>query len=91
MAKKENYINNELFVCQCENTEHQVIFTYLLDSNDVYMQVHLVHIPNIFKRIWNAVKYVFGYKSKYGCFDEFIFKNEDLWKLKKIIDIVEKD
>lgn len=76
---------NELFVCECSNVEHQLIFTYFDDEpGDVYMSVHLVPETSIWKRIKNAIKYIFGYKSKYGDFDEFIFKREDCEKLQKI-------
>ena len=32
---------------------------------------------NFLTRIWNATKYVFGYKSKYGYFDAFSLKVKD--------------
>lgn len=81
-------IRHELFVCRCDNTEHQLIFTYFdddLDERFVYCSVHLVPQGNIWRRIKDGIKYIFGYKSKYGHFDEFIFKNEDVHKLEKIV------
>jgi hypothetical protein len=65
-----------------------MIFTY--DDNEVYVSIHLIPEYNIFKRIWNAIKYIFGYKCKYGQFDEFIFDKTDVKKLKKIIEYLEK-
>jgi hypothetical protein len=65
-----------------------MIFTY--DDNEVYVSIHLIPEYNIFKRIWNAIKYIFGYKCKYGHFDEFIFDKTDVKKLKKIIEYLEK-
>jgi hypothetical protein len=29
------------------------------------------------KRLWTALKYVFGYKCQYGHFDEFVVRPED--------------
>lgn len=85
-----NYLANmekEFFICQCNNTEHQLVFNYFKDDigGDVYVEVHLV--PDSFwKRIKNAVKYIFGHRSKYGDFDEFIFKKEDANKLQEVVD-----
>lgn len=78
---------NELFICQCANTEHQLIFSYFPDDNEneVYVSVHLS--PDRFwKRLVNAVKYLFGYRSKYGDFDEFIFRNQDADKLQSVVN-----
>lgn len=80
-------MEQEFFICQCNSTEHQLIFSYFTDDKfgDVYVTVHLV--PDTFwKRIRNAIKYVFGHRSKYGDFDEFIFKKEDANKLQAIVD-----
>lgn len=83
---------NELFVCECSNVEHQLIFTYFDDetNGDVYMSVHLIPESNIWKRIKNAIKYIFGYRSKYGDFDEFIFRSKDSEKLQSIINYLKK-
>ena len=83
---------NELFVCECSNVEHQLIFTYFDDETkgDVYMSVHLIPESNIWKRIKNAIKYIFGYRSKYGDFDEFIFRSKDSEKLQSIINYLKK-
>lgn len=42
---------NELFICQCHNTEHQLIFSYDKDWEEVFVSVHLIPENNIFKRI----------------------------------------
>ena len=74
---------DELFICKCHNIEHQLIFSYYED--DVFMSVHLLPERNIWKRFWIGIKYIFGYKSCYGDFDEFIFQPEDVHKLEKIV------
>lgn len=80
-------LKHELFVCECDNVEHQLIFSYFKDEqeDEVYMEVHLIPEYNIWKRIWNAVKYIFGYRSRYGHFDCFIFQKCDAQKLAKIV------
>ena len=77
---------NELFICQCNNIEHQLIFSRL--DNEVYVHVHLTPESNILKRIWIAIKYIFGYKCRYGHFDEFIFKKSDADKLQKVTNLL---
>lgn len=83
-------MDNETFICQCDSPEHILIFYYFPDEKggDVYATIHLK--PDSFwKRIKNAIKYIFGHRSKYGDFDEFIFKSSDVDKLKKIVNYLE--
>ena len=79
---------HELFICQCNNTEHQLIFSYFSDDEDkdVFVSVHLLPEYNIWKRIKMAIKYIFGYRCRYGHFDEFIFKKEDVDKLQTVVN-----
>lgn len=75
---------HDLLICKCENVEHQIIFLHDPEDDEVYMEVHLVPEYNIWKRIKQAIKYIFGHRSRYGDFDCFIFKKEDAHKLLKI-------
>ena len=76
---------NDLFICECHNTEHQLIFSYFEDDpEEVYMSVHLIPTYRIWRRIVNAIKYIFGHRSMYGHFDEFIFQKKDAHKLVKL-------
>lgn len=64
-----------------------MIFTWFEDQDDrmLYASVHLVPL-RIWKRLWYAIKYIFGYKSKYGAFEEFIFDKKDAEKLQKLVN-----
>lgn len=79
--------HDKLFICKCDNVEHQIIFSYFDDSDDkeVYASIHLRPKQNFWERIITGIKYIFGYKSMYGDFDEFILKKEDVHKLEEII------
>ncbi len=66
----------ELFICECNSIKHQIVMPYFEDETEVYCSVHLIPERNVFKRIINTVKYVFGHRSVYGDFDEFIFNPE---------------
>lgn len=80
-------LRHELFICECHNVEHQLVFSYFEDEDDeVYVDIYLIPEHNILKRIWNAIKYIFGYRSKYGHFDSFIFQKSDAPKLVKILN-----
>lgn len=88
-------MKTEILICECHSTEHQMIFSYDQEvSNEwpaeVYAHVHLITHRNIFKRILYAVKYVFGYKCRYGAWDEFIFNKEDVKKLEDLVEYLKK-
>ncbi len=82
--------NNTLLICSCCSVEHQIIFNEFTHNGytTVYMTTHLKPEPSIFKRLCNAVKYLFGHRSMYGDFDEFIFRQKDWEKLQKLTDAV---
>ena len=84
--EESNETVNELFICQCHNTEHQLIFSYFPENEVVYVSVHLIPEYRLWKRIWMAIRYIFGYRSRYGHFDEFIFKKSDALRLQKVVD-----
>lgn len=76
------YINSNkeetILICECNSIEHQMMI--LKDEDAVYAEVHLNKLP-LWQRLVYAIKYVFGYQSAYGAFDEFIFKKEHADKL----------
>jgi hypothetical protein len=76
--------DKEIFICACHNFEHLLIFCK--DEDFVYCYSNLVHYNGFWKRLWYGIKYAFGYKSRYGAFDEFLFKPEDLQQLKTFLN-----
>lgn len=88
----ENEVN-KLFICACNSIEHQLVIQYFADEKDsgVYCSVHLKPEFNVFKRIWKATKYIFGHRSVYGDFDEFIFKPEDADSLQQVVDYLKNN
>ena len=84
------YENIELMLCQCSSCEHQAIFEWHEDDNNVYMVVHLASSKGFWARCWHALKYMFGYRCCYGDFDEVILKKEDADKLQKVVDHLRK-
>lgn len=66
-----NQISQHLLICSCHSTEHQIVFFKSDTYPEVYMQVHLIK-RSFWQRLKYAIKYVLGYKSKYGAWDEFV-------------------
>jgi hypothetical protein len=84
MKTPKRFQNNYL-LCSCKNKEHKVLFFYNVYNPGVYMQVHLVRKP-LLQRLVYAIKYVFGYRSKHGAFDEFVFHPDHSKQLLEVID-----
>lgn len=80
----------EIFICSCGSFEHQLIFWYDEDENDIHVYHHIITYRNFFKRLWVGLKYAFGYKSRYGEFDSFIFQPEDLDRLNTFLQKIKK-
>lgn len=64
-------MEQKLIVCACHNVEHQMIIDYDKEDNLAYVEFHLVKLPFL-KRLMNGIRYIFGYESRYGDFDEMI-------------------
>ena len=83
----------ELFICDCGDTSHQFIISADSESSDdhcIYVSVHLNREHNIFKRMWTALKYIFGRRSTFGDFNEVIINPEDSDRLQHIVDYLKR-
>jgi hypothetical protein len=82
---------NELpsvIICECSSTEHQMILYPDIEERTIYCHVHLFKY-GFFRRLKAAFKYLFGYKSRFGAWDEFIIKREYADKLREMADILD--
>lgn len=57
----------EHFRCICGSPDHQ--FDLSWDEEEAWITIHLSPAGTIFERIARAVRYVFGYRSRYGDWD----------------------
>ncbi len=83
----------ELFICQCGDPSHQFIISADKETTEgacAFVSVHLNREHNVFKRIWAAIKYVFGARCIYGDFDEVIINPNDADRLQKVVDFLKK-
>jgi len=78
----------EYFECACFSDEHTLKFTYDPEVNELYTSVYLHQYGNLFRRLWVALKYVLGYRSKYGHWDCFLLRPEDAGRLRALLDRV---
>ena len=74
-------------ICACNSMDHQMLLWH--DDDDAYCVIHLASLP-WYLRMWHALKYIFGFKSRFGVFEEFIFKPEHGDKLVEIGKFLKK-
>lgn len=78
--------NTEHLICDCSSLEHQMLLWWDEEDKSLYAYVHLTTNRNFFQRLWYGIKYAFGYKSRFGPWDEFIFSENAEQKLIKCIE-----
>jgi len=67
-------MEDKILICDCSSAEHQLVLRYDDDKDlgrQVFVEIHLVPLV-WYKRLWLGIKYIFGYKCKYGNFEEMI-------------------
>ena len=80
---EKQHLHTELtLICACYNFEHQLIFWKDDEFREtiIYVNPHLAQ-KRLWKRIVYAIRYIFGYKSRFGAWDEFIMEKEHIEKL----------
>ncbi len=90
----DNDMQTEYFDCTCSSSEHTLRFCYFkpykgkdfTEDAELYAEIHLNQYRNIFKRIWVAIKYVFGYKCRYGHWDVWTLNQKDCERLRNLVD-----
>lgn len=75
--------------CACDSSEHMLRFTYDLDDpideGILFIEPQLSNGP-FFWRLRRAVKYLFGYKCRYGQWDETLLDVHQARQLRDFID-----
>jgi hypothetical protein len=77
----------EFVVCVCNHLDHLVVLNVNEDktNTDITIEVHLSPLP-LYKRLINAVKYVFGIRSRYGDYEEVVIDKEKAIQLKNFFE-----
>ena len=73
------FYRKELFVCDCGDLEHQFVISSYGD-NEIYLSILLDNMT-----FWSRLKYLFGFKSKYGAFGEIILNNTERKRLISVL------
>ena len=75
----------KLLICDCNCSAHQMIIFTCEDEVEkiAYVHIHLNKRPFL-QRLVYAFKYLFGYKSSFGAFDEFILSEKHVKDLKAV-------
>jgi hypothetical protein len=70
-------MKDEIIICECGNAEHQWIIRQFDDCDDcIFVHVHLQMPRSFWRRVVYAFRYLFGYRSRYGAFDEIILSRQ---------------
>lgn len=77
----------DVLICECSSREHQVIIEHDEEDNLTYCHIHLTQY-GFLKRLKMGLKYIFGYKCKYGQWDEFILRPEHSDKLRELSELL---
>jgi hypothetical protein len=76
-----------MLICDCSSREHQIIIEHNNEDNLTYCHIHLVK-HGFWRRFKAGLKYIFGYKCRYGQWDEFILKPEHANQLRELSELL---
>jgi len=84
--------DKDVIICECNSTEHQMLFLYSDDDGVpmVFVHTHLTKKP-FWQRVKYGIKYIFGYKCQYGAFDEFIINPTDIPKIENVVNYLRQN
>jgi len=81
----------EFFECTCYSDEHLLRFTLSLEDgpmelSEIYVSVYMDNRRGFWRRLWLALRYTFGYQSRYGAFGNWTMRYEDAARLRSMLD-----
>lgn len=71
----------EIYVCDCFDVQHQFIISHDSEIDFFSFQVHLTKLP-VLKRLVVAIKYLLGFQSSIGAFEEVVLSQSQVEKLR---------
>ena len=79
-------INDSVFIeCECHSEEHTLKYSIDIEDQTIYTSVFLDQWQPWYGRAWTALRYLFGYKCKFGHFDCTLMGPEKINQLKNLI------
>ena len=76
-------MDHELFVCECESVDHQLIITSDPDEDAIFFSIYLTTYRPWFERLKAAFNYVF--RNRRIEFDEVILDHADQERLIQVL------
>jgi len=94
--KKNDFPTQEVFICECSSSEHQLVLQYIYgndecDSDMLQFQMHLKPTYGFWKRAWSAIRYIFGYRSRFGHWDDFLVDPKNCDKIIEYLTMLKED
>ena len=82
----------ELLVCDCGDVNHQIVIEWFEEDGEFEIYAEVLLKPRGFwKRLWTGIRYIFGHRSQFGDFDEFIFSKNHIPALETIIRMLKQN
>lgn len=77
----------EFVLCSCNHSDHLLIMNLNEEGDfvDCTIEVHLSPLP-FYQRLIRAIKYVFGYRSRYGDFEDIVIDRERALQIRNFFD-----
>jgi hypothetical protein len=83
-------LKEEFITCECLSPEHILRFGYFEEDEGFENRIYVSSFLSSFSfwgRLWAGIKYICGYKCRFGHFEEYIL-NED--HAKKIVSLLNR-
>ena len=74
------------YECACGSDEHTIRFTLNKAEKEVYLSVFLNQYRPWWKRVYVAIRYIFGYKCRYGHWDNWLMDENDAVRLRDMFN-----
>lgn len=73
--------------CSCHLNEHQIHLLYWTKDEDseLYLSPHLCPLP-FWTRLWLGIKYILGYRSRYGDYAGLVLFKKDVQMLQEFLE-----
>jgi hypothetical protein len=84
-------MKREFINCSCSSLDHLIVLDYDEDYEEVYISVHLNQYRNFFQRFWTGIRYIFGYKCRYGNWDTVIIDSSNKSKIISILENIKDE
>ena len=80
----------EVLLCSCRSEEHQILIHHYPEEQEVIFSYHLNSSDGFWSRLRKGLRYIFGYKCRYGHWDEIILTPQHIPQFQRIIESLTK-